>query len=1312
MDDSRVGVQRKSGLALHGRSISAKESSRVLHAGVHASETLNKNVAVFTHNHAYSHYPPTDEPNLASVDFRAWLADQVKFSQSLVIPQVPEKPSFLETFAPFRLLGRVGSKKAQCTVAMHVHGVDNFPKDMEGKELVVQWLRRGMSVGTSPMVVHRGVARFEQTLTMSCTMFFNAGGQGTVKFKRKPSTLCVQMLKSSGIGYVAELGRHSVDLAKLLPASLHEKEEGQPMTLSFQLAGLAEGAVMVATFGYELQLGRGVTFLARVDTKSGAARKLSTSAEVEEVTTGIPRALVRGATGPLGGSGRSGGTIEIKMSGESGIGRGSRIGAGGGAGRGARGALPAPADAAAAAEAEACTAMVPVAGPGGLVAAGAAAGAGKKGGGRGSSGGDAEGAGAMVPVAGPGGMVTAGGGRGAERGGAAGAGGAPSAMTLAAIQQGALAPGAGFGGMRMPSHGPFTTSLNSVLAPTCAATGLASASAALYGGASGLAQLGALRGADPMVLAVPPTMAPPELVQGMGSAIALPWGGFLTSMSGRHFTEGLAGSSCSSKPTCSCLPPPTPLLQTQFSRAVVVPKEMGIEGSDIIQSIHVHSSCRLFAQLPSPSPPLYHPLPNTQFSRAVVVPKEMGIEGSDIIQSMAALGIDALSQQAHMLMPLPDISGKALEQMAAEGLLFLDGAGGGGYEEHLRRLGAPQSPGFPFNPFLLFPCSSTPGPFPCSSTPGPFPCYRRALGAAAAAALGGGESYLALEGRAEGNFLALEGAAAGMQGGQLVHVGAGQLATVGGGSAGALALGAGGGLTPEAMAAVARQSALAGTLVRLRRRGRMIAVAKQRILQKQLLLEQGGGGGEGEAGEGATGGGGAKEGRLALLRRTAGELAGVEEDMDEELKRELMLMEEEGWEDGEDEYVPLDELGALAMEQIERMALEGLRVQNDASDLLAPYAIDLGKEGGGGGALGMGGFGALGAGRGGMGELMYGGGGGGAGMLTNGGYGGAEMGAGGDEWAMVAAGGGAMGLAVSLDEWQRLDAGIFEDFETEDDTLAVLQAHCAAHGAGEMVLHDIARLRSDLAAVRGGLGGGMGGGGGEGGLMGDKVTVAMLVQLRDPLRNFEPVGAPMMALLQAERAPPAAAEDVDKSSGNGAAALEGGAKALPGGGGVRRIAYNLHTGAAVRPSGGPLTVRNGANNRRRDGDPIVEEVDDDEQPGGRGGVEKARFKLTGVHMMGLKTEEAAKRGWGNQKQGQAGSRWLAANGMGKKGAAKPKRSTGPVKPAKVTVQSGDTLWSLSQKVHGSGTKWKDVVKLNPHIRNPDLILPNQHVRMR
>ena len=41
--------------------------------------------------------------------------------------------------------------------------------------------------------------------------------------------------------------------------------------------------------------------------------------------------------------------------------------------------------------------------------------------------------------------------------------------------------------------------------------------------------------------------------------------------------------------------------------------------------------------------------------------------------------------------------------------------------------------------------------------------------------------------------------------------------------------------------------------------------------------------------------------------------------------------------------------------------------------------------------------------------------------------------------------------------------------------------------------------------------------------MGDKLTLAMLVQLRDPLRNYEPVGQPMLAMVQAERVLSAAA---------------------------------------------------------------------------------------------------------------------------------------------------------------------------------------------
>ena len=58
------------------------------------------------------------------------------------------------------------------------------------------------------------------------------------------------------------------------------------------------------------------------------------------------------------------------------------------------------------------------------------------------------------------------------------------------------------------------------------------------------------------------------------------------------------------------------------------------------------------------------PIPLAQFSQPLVIPSVPG--------SLASLGLDSLSDEALRLMPLPDLSGKPLELMAAEGLLFLE----------------------------------------------------------------------------------------------------------------------------------------------------------------------------------------------------------------------------------------------------------------------------------------------------------------------------------------------------------------------------------------------------------------------------------------------------------------------------------------------------------------------------------------------------------------------------------------------------------------------------------------------------------------
>ena len=44
-----------------------------------------------------------------------------------------------------------------------------------------------------------------------------------------------------------------------------------------------------------------------------------------------------------------------------------------------------------------------------------------------------------------------------------------------------------------------------------------------------------------------------------------------------------------------------------------------------------------------------------------------------------------------------------------------------------------------------------------------------------------------------------------------------------------------------------------------------------------------------------------------------------------------------------------------------------------------------------------------------------------------------------------------------------------------------------------------------------------------------------------------------------------------------------------------------------------------------------------------------------------------------------------------------------------TVQSGDTLWGISQRY---GISLNQIIALNPQIQNPDLIYPGQKVRVK
>ncbi|KAL6226741.1 hypothetical protein ACLB2K_000702 [Fragaria x ananassa] len=273
------------------------------------------------------------------------------------------------------------------------------------------------------------------------------------------------------------------------------------------------------------------------------------------------------------------------------------------------------------------------------------------------------------------------------------------------------------------------------------------------------------------------------------------------------------------------------------------------------------------------------------------------------------------------------------------------------------------------------------------------------------------------------------------------------------------------------------------------------------------------------------------------------------------------------------EYVSLEDLAPLAMDKIEALSIEGLRIQSGMSDVDEPSSISTdsvmqnpapqGKGVNVGELLGLEGAAGL--------QLM-------------------DIKDGGNDVD------GLMGLSLTLDEWMKLDSGEIDDEDhISERTTQILAAHHA----------------NSLDMIRGGSKGERrrGKGARKCGLLGNNFTVALMVQLRDPLRNYEPVGAPMLALIQVERV------------------------FLPPKPKIYSTVSELRKSNEEEDESGSVVKED-----------IKEEKKDEKLP-----EEESipQFKITEVHVAGLKTEPGKKKLWGNTNQQQSGSRWLLANGMGK-----------------------------------------------------------------
>lgn len=327
------------------------------------------------------------------------------------------------------------------------------------------------------------------------------------------------------------------------------------------------------------------------------------------------------------------------------------------------------------------------------------------------------------------------------------------------------------------------------------------------------------------------------------------------------------------------------------------------------------------------------------------------------------------------------------------------------------------------------------------------------------------------------------------------------------------------------------------------------------------------------------------------------------------------------------EYVSLEDLAPLAMEKIEALSIEGLRIQSGMSEEEAPSNISAhpigeisslqGKSAENTLSLGLEGTAGL--------QLLD------------------VKQSGGDV-------DGLMGLSITLDEWMRLDSGVVDEEEQFSDRTSKI---LAAHHAKSMDLLAESQ-NADKKSRRSGR---------RWGLLGNNFTVALMVQLRDPLRNYEPVGTPMLSLIQVERVfiPP------------------------------KPKIYS--------------TVSEKGNSEEYYEEPKTEQILDKALVGEEKIEEEdsvPQFKVTEVHVAGFKSEPEKTKPWGNQTQQQSGSRWLLGAGMGKSNKHPLLKSKAIAKPAKDAAgQQGDTLWSISSRVHGPGTRWGE---LTGSKRNPNILL--------
>ncbi|CAA7017220.1 unnamed protein product [Microthlaspi erraticum] len=153
---------------------------------------------------------------------------------------------------PLKAIAHFGQRRFDVCFLLHVHSIEGLPSNLDGTKLVVQWKRKDEVMSTQASKVLQGTAEFEETLTHRCLVYGSKHGpHRSAKYEVKLFLVYVSPVDTPWV----ILGKHWVDLTRILPLSLEELEVARSTrkwNTSFKLSGLADSAVLNLSFDYSV----------------------------------------------------------------------------------------------------------------------------------------------------------------------------------------------------------------------------------------------------------------------------------------------------------------------------------------------------------------------------------------------------------------------------------------------------------------------------------------------------------------------------------------------------------------------------------------------------------------------------------------------------------------------------------------------------------------------------------------------------------------------------------------------------------------------------------------------------------------------------------------------------------------------------------------------------------------------------------------------------------------------------------------------------------------------------------------------------